>query len=169
MSYMHFDEARAKFEGEMKEEGLFRSSNEKTTVLSPATLRDFAEDRLEECDLFPHVKRYGRDEEGSLIIQWVRCPQNWEDINLDCMSEKALMTFWSDYKDASEHQLEAFFEGASESVFSQAEPTLATLCSYAVAKSCSIKLRLEGNIEGALVYEIHCEGYYADLPEEVRW
>lgn len=88
------------------------------------------------------------------------------DINFDAMDQAELMAFWSKYHIPTREQAVALVgtEGVPDPV-----DTVETMAAYACAKSCAIKLRLEGEIARALVYEQHCDIYYDQLPEAVRW
>lgn len=85
--------------------------------------------------------------------------------NFDCMSAEELLNFWSKYNRATR-------KDAAELIGDKRKGYLgitSTLVSYAMAKNCAMKLRLEGEIQRATVYEQHCEIYYQTLPEDLRW
>lgn len=89
--------------------------------------------------------------------------------NLDAMDQKALAEFWVVYRDPSRQTLRRFIPKDVIADEDAARDASATLACYAIAKSCAMDLRLKGNIEAAGVYEEHCDSYYQDLPEVLRW
>ncbi|MDB4278593.1 hypothetical protein N9917_03190 [Deltaproteobacteria bacterium] len=86
------------------------------------------------------------------------------DLNLDAMERDDLMAFWAANRSPSYEQAQAIVGDVPDPV-----SVVELLGAYAVAKACAIKLRLEGEIARAMIYEQHCDIYYADVPEAVRW
>jgi len=84
--------------------------------------------------------------------------------NLDAMSPSELMKFWNKWHRATKQQA-AQLVGVRKNVAG----IVHTLAAYAAAKAAAMDLRIEGEIERALVYEKHCDIYYESLPEDVRW
>lgn len=80
--------------------------------------------------------------------------------NLDAMSRSDLMAFWNRCRRAKLAQADKL--GVSVKV-------CGTLAAYACAKACAMRHRGEGDLQGARVYEDHCEIYYKSLPASARW
>jgi len=84
--------------------------------------------------------------------------------NLDAMTEGELSAFWSKYHRASKKAAVALVGDRPHSV-----GVAATLAAYALDKSCAMKLRKEGDIKGAMVYEESMDLRYKTLPVDIRW
>lgn len=85
--------------------------------------------------------------------------------NFDVMTEKELMEFWSKYHRPRRKDAELLI-GDRRKGFTT---IVADLANYACNKSVAMKLRLEGSIDRALVYEHACDLIYDRLPEDLRW
>lgn len=91
------------------------------------------------------------------------------DINLDALPEEDLGKFWMLYREPELDTLRKLLPAELFPDEEQAMDIAATLAAYAMAKKCAIGLRLAGAIDRAQVYESHCDIYYQELPEEVKW
>ena len=87
------------------------------------------------------------------------------DLNFDAMNHAELMAFWSANRTPTREEAVAIVGTKVTDPVDAVE----TLAAYACAKACAVKLRLEGQISRALTYEQHCDIYYEQLPEAVRW
>ena len=88
------------------------------------------------------------------------------EINLDCMDQDDLWTFWSATKGVRPIKAarEAFPERPKGYV-----TAFKDLGHYAANKATAISCRLAGDVERALSYERIADSIYADLPEFARW
>lgn len=86
--------------------------------------------------------------------------------NLDAtMESKGLSEFWGAINQSPVICARMMFPSKPKGYVSATY----TLGCYAVAKSCAISLRRDGEISRAMVYESHCDIYYKSLPEFARW
>ncbi len=85
--------------------------------------------------------------------------------NLDAMSIDELWIFHGRYsrptrKDAAE-------------LIGDKRPGYTTICgtlaAYAINKAVAMRCRIEGDIQTAEIYEIHCDQAYIRLPQDLRW
>lgn len=85
--------------------------------------------------------------------------------NFDGMTKDELTAFWYKYSRAG-FKLSAELIGDKRRNYT----ILARTCAnYAMNKACAMKLRLEGNIQGAMTYEHACELCYDQLPKDLQW
>lgn len=87
------------------------------------------------------------------------------ELNLDDGATNAELTeFWRKYHRATRRVACELLGPRKDNV-----KVCHTLAAYAIAKVVARKARAEGNIQSALCYEKHCDLYYAQLPEDIRW
>ena len=85
--------------------------------------------------------------------------------NLDGMSDKDLMAFWSKYHRPTRKDAAALIGDTRKGYTSLA----ASLAAYAVNKATAMTCRAKGEIQGAEVYEKICELIFERLPADLRW
>ncbi len=86
--------------------------------------------------------------------------------NLDCMNQDDLWEFWKKTNSVRPIRFaRTLFPEKPQGYVS----TTKCLGAYAANKSVAMKLRLDGNIQGAIVYENICDRIYRELPEYARW
>ncbi len=85
--------------------------------------------------------------------------------NFDAMSANELMSFWARYSRPTRKDAAA--------LIGDKRPGYTTICgtlaAYACNKAVAMKCRLDGDIQGAQIYELHCDQTYDRLPEDLRW
>lgn len=84
--------------------------------------------------------------------------------NFDAMDPDELLEFWNKWHRPTKKAAVEF-----TGVRKDARKIMETLANYAVNKSCAVRLRVEGNINGATIYEHSCDLCYNQLPADVRW
>jgi hypothetical protein len=84
--------------------------------------------------------------------------------NLDGMNVDELAEYWSKFHAVT-------LEEACDAVGPRLDNVRAveTSAAYAMAKKCAMVLRAEGRFDRAQTYESHCDLYYEQLPEDLRW
>ena len=85
--------------------------------------------------------------------------------NFDAMTREDLMEFWKKYHRASRKNAEALVGDRRPGYTNIA----ATVANYACNKAVAIRCRLEGDIQGALIYEHSADLCYDRLPADLRW
>jgi hypothetical protein len=87
-----------------------------------------------------------------------------ETPNFDAMTVDELLEFWKKWHVTTKKKAVVFTGERKD-----AKSIMENLANYAINKSCAVKLRLEGDINGATIYEHSCQLCYDRLPEDVRW
>lgn len=85
--------------------------------------------------------------------------------NLDCMETNELWEFWKINRRPGRIQSAALFPDKPKGYVSATND----LSCYASNKATAQKLRLEGNISTAIMYENICDSIYNRLPEWAKW
>ena len=87
-----------------------------------------------------------------------------ETPNFDAMNQEDLRNFWAKWHVTTKKKAIEFTGERKD-----AKKIMETLANYAINKSCAIGLRLDGDINGATIYEHSCQLCYDRLPTDVRW
>lgn len=85
--------------------------------------------------------------------------------NLDLLTEKELMDFWSKYHQASRKDAAELIGDKRPGYTNLA----ATLANYACNKATAISCRLRGDIDAAFIYEHAADICYNQLPSDLKW
>ena len=84
--------------------------------------------------------------------------------NFDAMTVDELLEFWAKWHVTTKKKAVVFTGERKD-----AKKIMENLANYAINKSCAVKLRLEGDINAAIIYEHSCQLCYDRLPADVRW
>jgi hypothetical protein len=87
-----------------------------------------------------------------------------ETPNFDAMEPSELWEFWSKWHVTTKRKAVELV-----GVRKDAKRVVETLANYACNLAVAKKLRLEGDIDTASIYERCCELCYERLPDDVRW
>ncbi len=90
-------------------------------------------------------------------------PPTLELPNLDCMSADELRAFWNKWHTVSRRKA-ATLVGVRKNAIRYTS----LLASYAIHKAVAVRARTQGLLTTALRYEKYCEGFYKQLPTDLK-